>query len=643
MNRRQFCRAMPLAVGFLGAYRTSSPSLGKSGERGTRTKAPNLLFILVDDLGWRELGCCGSDFNETPHIDALAREGTRFANAYAAAPVCSPYRASLMTGQAPARVGITDYLRPNDTKHLSADLPTLPQMLSNRGYATGILGKWHLTGYASAGAEEIGPDAHGFQEVLLSETHGIAGGSYFHPYHFNPSIEKRLPGQEYLVDRMHLEALEFLERHKNEPFFLYLSHYAIHTRLLGRPDLVKKYEMKAEEREQAGNPHLAAMLESVDEGVGQMIAKLEELGIRDNTFVVFASDNGGEDRVASNLPLRAGKSTLYEGGIRVPLLMAGPGIQRNHVCPIPVSSVDLYPTLLQWAGVPLPTETPLDGVSLASVLSGKKKRLERERPLFWHYPLERPHFLGGKSSGAIQEDGWKLIEFFDTGKSELYHLAQDEGETQDLSKDRKDKVEALKQKLQACREAVGATVPEPLKTLSLFLAGKNRLLQREGKNLGQPQAAFPLSFDGKTDLLDLPRSQAPQVKGHGIQLEAKITCQCQDGVILAHGGNRHGYALYARQGCPSFSVCADWEQTTIQAKEALGDAPVKLKAHLSSLGEMELWVDGRSVARGQAASALVADPGDSLQIGGDRVQPVGEYQTPNRFRGVLHSVTLNVE
>jgi arylsulfatase A-like enzyme len=264
---------------------------------------PNIIFILADDLGFAELGCYGNTFNETPHLDKLAGRGTVFTNAYASAPVCSPYRAALMTGQYPARVGITDYLRPNDPKHLSTGHITVTEMLKRAGYATGIIGKWHLTGYANHGAEEVPPNQHGFDEVIVSENRGIGGGSYFHPYHFNKEINKRLPGKEYLVDRCNLEAIEFIERHKDGPFFLYLSHYAVHTSLHGKDRLVAKYEKKPGagkgNKAPRNNPHLAAQLESIDDGVGKIMSKLEELGLAENTVLIFTSDNGGEDRVTS--------------------------------------------------------------------------------------------------------------------------------------------------------------------------------------------------------------------------------------------------------------------------------------------------------------------------------------------------------
>jgi arylsulfatase A len=459
-SRRNFLKAMSLGVTTLIANGCAGFNR-LTGGTASRQK-PNIVFILADDLGWAELGCYGNKFNETPNLDKLASQGIMFTEAYAAAPVCSPYRAALMTGQYPARLGITDYLRPNDAKHLSTDYITIAEMLRQTGYSTGIIGKWHLTGYANHGAKEVSPDLQGFDEVIVSENRGIGGGSYFHPYHFNREIQKRLPGKEYLVDRCNLEAVEFIARHKDTPFFLYLSHYAVHTRLLGKDELVAKYENKPGagkgNRARLNNPHLAAQLESIDEGVGMIMDKLDELGIADNTVLIFTGDNGGEDRVTSNAPLRAGKSTLYEGGIREPLIVRWPKVVKpGGLCKTPTSNIDFYPTFLQLAGGRPHHSQNLDGVSILPLLKNPKAKLSRDT-FYWHYPLEKPHFLGGRSAGAIRKGNFKLIEFFDTGQIELYNLADDISEQHNLAMDLPDKVTELRKLLTKWRNEVGAKI-----------------------------------------------------------------------------------------------------------------------------------------------------------------------------------------
>ncbi|REK22342.1 MAG: DUF4976 domain-containing protein [Planctomycetota bacterium] len=461
-------------------------------------RRPNVVIVLADDLGWAELGCYGNRFNETPRLDAMAARGVRFTQAYAAAPVCSPFRASLLAGQWPVRTGITDYLRPNDRKHLDTKLITLAEVFQASGYTTGILGKWHLTGYRTAGvADEVTPAAHGFAEVRLSENASIGGGSYFHPYHFNRTVERRLfpqaavqdrKGQtaaadprdtaEFLVERMNLEAVEFIERHRDRPFFLYKSHYAVHTSLNAPPRRVKKFLAKegatTTRDGKPNNVYLAAQLEAIDEGVGMILDKLTELELADDTIVIFMSDNGGESHVTSNAPLRAGKSTLYEGGIRVPLVVhwprrVGPGVVSHE----PVASVDLYPTLLAAAGLESPGEPQgsdekqphiLDGVSLLPLLTDAAAQLP-SRNLYWHYPLAKPHFLGGRSSGAIRQGEWKLIEHFDVAadavdRLELYDLKSDGGETRNLVADEPARAARLREALATWRREVGAEVPD---------------------------------------------------------------------------------------------------------------------------------------------------------------------------------------
>jgi len=427
-----------------------------------KPSVPNIVLILADDLGWAELGCYGNRFNETPNLDAMAARGMRFTHAYAAAPVCSPFRASLVAGQWPARIGITDYLRPDDAKHLDTDHVTVAEKFKQAGYATGLIGKWHLTGYRNHGVEEVPPPRHGFDEAIVTENRGIGGGSYFHPYHFNREVPPRFEN-EFLVDRLNLEAVDFIRRHKEEPFFLYLSHYAVHTRLVGRPDLVAKYEAKpgAGKGNDAprSNPHLAAQLESIDQGIGMIRDELDRRGLAGRTLLVFTSDNGGESRVTTNAPLRGGKSQLYEGGIREPLLICYPPLTpAGAVCDVPVSSVDYYPTLLEIAGIAPDPRQKLDGVSIVPLLKDPKARLDRST-LYWHYPLAKPHFLGGRSAGAIRDGDWKLIEFFDTGQRELYHLADDPGETQDLAASMPEKTNELQAKLATWRKSVLAKLP----------------------------------------------------------------------------------------------------------------------------------------------------------------------------------------
>jgi len=450
-------------------------------------QAPNIIFILADDLGWAELGCYGNRFNETPNLDRMALEGVRFSEAYAAAPVCSPYRASFLTGQFPARHGILDYLRPNTTNPLSTEHVTLAEMFRKNGYATGMIGKWHLSGYRYHGAKrELRATDHGFDEELASEVKGVGNGANFWPYVFRTqpvrwlNIRKNLLGKdEYLVDRMNHEAVRFIERNKARPFFLYLSHYATHSILNGKPAIVNKYRRKhppgksvrkrcylCQDAGKEGdpgnhwapdhNPHLAAMLESIDDGVGMILTKLKELKLDRNTLVVFSSDNGGESQVTSNAPLRGGKSSLYEGGIRVPLVIRWPGtVPAGKTCSTPTSNVDFYPSFLDAAGITPGKKQKLDGISILPQLKNPGSE-ERKEPLFWHYPLAKPHFLGGHSGGAIRQGPWKLIEWFDTGKIELFNIQEDSAETKNLFGQRRETAAVLLKRLRSWRKELGA-------------------------------------------------------------------------------------------------------------------------------------------------------------------------------------------
>lgn len=427
-------------------------------------RPPNIIFILADDLGWGELGAYGNRFNETPHLDRLAAEGVRFTYAYAAAPVCSPYRASFLTGQYPARHGILDYLRPSAADNLDPSHVTVAEMLKGRGYATGMIGKWHLTGYRHNGAtEEVRATDHGFDEELVTEVSSVGNGANFFPYVYRTQsrpwlsvTRQRLPGREYLVDRMNLEAVDFIARHKDEPFFLYLSHFATHTILHGKEELVARFRRKHAPPEStrprcyicrdAGlegdprnhwaphhNPHLAAMLASIDDGVGMILDKLEALDLRRRTLIVFTSDNGGEHNVTVNAQLRGAKSQLYEGGIRVPLLVSFPGVvPRGKVCATPTVNVDFYPTFLEAAGVLPDPAQKLDGVSVWALFKDPAASLARDT-FYWHYPLEKPHFLGGRSSGAIRRGDLKLIEFFESGEVALFDVVADPSEANDLA------------------------------------------------------------------------------------------------------------------------------------------------------------------------------------------------------------------
>lgn len=444
--RMSVCVAFALCCGF-GIFHQ---------ENAIASSRPNFVFILIDDLGWRDLGCYGSTFYETPHIDRLAGQGMRFTSAYAAAPVCSPTRASILSGKNPARLGfsghITSILKyrypqegrivpPHDHMRLRLRETTIAEALKPAGYTSASIGKWHL------GTEMYWPEAQGFDLNIAGGTHG-APPDYFFPYKnarktWNPEITTLKGGKqgEYLTDRLTDEAIGFIEKNQRKPFFLYLSHYAVHTPLQAPRDLIAKYEAKLKTDRSQKNAIYAAMIESVDTGVGRVLATLDRLKLAENTVVILFSDNGGLSRVTNNAPLRGGKQELYEGGIRVPLIVKWPGhVPEKSTSAQPVISHDLFPTLLDLAGEETPTPTQLDGLSLTGLLNGGE--IFPQRRLVWYYP----HYA--RRPGAVVRDGdYKLIEHYDPPQVELYNLAEDPSETTNLAEQQQTRVETMRGQL----------------------------------------------------------------------------------------------------------------------------------------------------------------------------------------------------
>lgn len=459
--------------------------IGSVAESALGERLPNIVFILADDLGQRDLGCYGSTFYETPALDQLAQEGARFTAAYAACPVCSPTRASIMTGLWPQRTGITDYIGAPAPEawarntlllpapymdRLALDTLTLAELLKDAGYATFFAGKWHL------GPEGWWPEDQGFDLNRGGIDRGgpYGGNRYFSPYG-NPRLSDG-PVGEHLPDRLARETAAFIESHRDRPFFAYLAFYSVHTPLMAREDLRQKYEEKRTRlgltaqwgREDTRDVRLvqehavyAGMVEALDLAVGTVLAKLDDLGLREQTLVIFTSDNGGlatsEGWPTSNLPWRAGKGWLYEGGIREPLLVRWPGkVAAGSVVDTPVSSPDFWPTLQQLAGLlAQPGQTP-DGVSLVPLLQGGTLP---DRALFWHYP----HYgnQGGAPGAAIRRGDWKLIEWYEDRRVELYQLASDPGEQINLADSEPARVETLRDELHAWQHQVGAKFPTP--------------------------------------------------------------------------------------------------------------------------------------------------------------------------------------
>lgn len=462
-----------------------------AGLAAPRRRPPNIVLILADDLGWTDLGCFGSTFYETPNIDRLAQQGMRFTNAYAACPVCSPTRASIMTGKYPARLHVTDWIPgrtppglkmriPEWTPYLPLNEVTIAEALKPAGYVSGIAGKWHL------GDEDYYPEKQGF-DWNFGGCHLGAPPSYFYPYKI-PNIRSGKPG-EYLTDRLTDETLGFIDTSKSQPFFLYFAQYAVHTPVQGKPEMTAHYRTKVRPGQAHSHPEYAAMIQSMDESVGRVMRKLEELKLADNTIVIFASDNGGvvgRRHITSNEPLREEKSTLYEGGIRVPLIVRWPGaVKPGGVSETPVSSVDFFPTIMEMTGGSAPA---VDGVSLVPLLrqQGSLKRSS----LYWHYPHYNFHqpLIPTRPCGAIRKGDFKLIEFYEDGFRELYNLREDIGERKNLASAMPEKAEELRRNLDAWRKSVGAQMPvatpenyDPAKTEEWMRDRFQRQSERQGE------------------------------------------------------------------------------------------------------------------------------------------------------------------
>jgi len=427
----------------------------------------NFVFILIDDFGWRDTGYNGSRYYETPNIDALARSGMTFTDGYAAAPVCSPTRAALMTGKWPARLHLTAHLQghastpphaklraPVTRKELPLDEVTIAELLQRKGYATASVGKWHL------GDPGFLPTDQGF-DVNFAGTWDGSPKSFFYPgWEGKPAGVTGRDG-EYLTDLLTDRACEWLKQRRSNPFFLYLPHYAVHVPIEAKKELTARFDRKRP----AGGQNFAeyaAMVYSVDESVGRVLRTIEEMGAAENTVVFFTADNGGvssrewrQRQITSNAPLRLGKGHLYEGGIRVPTVVRWPGVTKpGAVSREPVYTCDYYPTIAEMAGVLPDANHKPDGVSITQALRGQGLA---ERNLFWHYPHYSPQL--GRPASAMRRGAWKVIEHLESGNAELYHLGRDLEERNDLARSDRKRFEAMRGELHAWRKNVNAQMP----------------------------------------------------------------------------------------------------------------------------------------------------------------------------------------
>ena len=462
-----------------GIFMIASPLRADSGPK------MNFVFVLIDDLGWADLSCYGSTYHETPNLDALARSGVKFTQAYAACPVCSPTRASIMTGRHPVRVDITDwipgqhakrdtahrFLQIDDRNELPLQEVTIAEILHDAGYQTFFAGKWHLGGAGFL------PTDQGFDVNHGGGYWGQPPAGYFAPWK-NAYLQEHHEG-EYITERLTEESVDFLKgRDQSRPFLLFLSHYDVHTPIHKVDKHFEHFDEKRKtidtvpspiperrgiSRAQQDNAQYASMVSAIDDSVGQIMAAIQETGLDDSTTIIFTSDNGGlctlrKEGPTCNLPLRSGKGWLYEGGIRVPLIVRVPGITKaGEVCQQPVLSTDFLPTMLELAGIDRLSDVAPDGDSIVPELQGQKS--QATRPLVWHYP----HYHGSEwtPGAAIRVGDWKLIEFYEFGEAELYNFATDPGEQKNLAVQEPDRLDDLRQQLRQWQENLHARMPQP--------------------------------------------------------------------------------------------------------------------------------------------------------------------------------------
>ncbi|MCA1760303.1 MAG: sulfatase, partial [Bacteroidales bacterium] len=446
----------------------------------TNENPPNFVFILVDDLGWADVKCNNpGSFYDTPNIDRLAENGVRFTHAYSANPVCSPTRAAIMTGKHPNRVNITDWipgddpknrplLGPQDRNELALEEITIAEKLKEKGYKTGFIGKWHL------GDEGFFPENQGFDINIGGHEKGSPPGGYYSPYK-NPKLTDG-PEGEYLTDRLTSESIRFITENKKGPFFLYLAYYTVHTPIQAAKKHIEKYELKRKLLGLDSIPHknegegwtklvqedaaYASMVAAMDENVGRIVDALRKQGLDKNTWIIFTSDNGGlstlrrKNAPTNNGPLRAGKGWCYEGGIRVPLIIAGPGVsEKGKVTEQTAVSMDFFNTILNLSGI---KHDKNDGENLIPVLA-ENKLLNRDE-LFWHFP--HYHGSGWKPGSALRKGDWKLVVYYEDNRTELFNLTEDSGETTDVSIENPEKAAELKTILEQKLAGSNAKFPE---------------------------------------------------------------------------------------------------------------------------------------------------------------------------------------
>jgi arylsulfatase A-like enzyme len=629
-----------------------------SAEVSKRQK-PNILVIFIDDMGFADPSCFGNPLIKTPHIDKLAAQGIKLTNFYVNSPICSASRVALTTGQYQGRWKIHSFLNTRAgnanrgmADYLDASAPTTAKKLKAAGYATAHFGKWHMGGGRDVDDAPL-PKAYGFDESLVS-FEGLGDRIISNP----KGVERaRALGHGKVIpckrwERMQIQTdrtIDFIQRHRDGPFYVRLFPNDVHDAHVPRPGSADKFKSVS------NDPYVRnffAVLEEMDKQIGRVIATIDELNLGKKTLILFTSDNGPTDwpkkyktgpPAGSTGPYRGRKWSLFEGGIRMPFIARWTGTIPAGIedTTSVVSAIDLSPTICRFAGVSV--EDDLDGLDRGDVLLGKASR--RAKPVFWQYGHPHAILKGGKPKHqsptfAIRDGRWKFLINPDGSEAQLYDLEADEGETTNLLSKQPKRATAMAAQISKWADDLGfafnhkAPLTAPVPTIAILAS--NQLLRFV--NHGVKGDTGSIQLDGKS-WLGLPAFRAPKVAGgRSLQIKGTIRPSSRSGVVLAHGGNRAGYSVYLDEGHLCFATCVNKKRTLLRSSAAITGS-TRFEANWNSKGAMFLKVNGKLVGKAQAG-IMQHEPGDSIQIGADLIQPVGNYKTPNYFSGIIENLTF---
>jgi arylsulfatase A-like enzyme len=620
---------------------------------------PNILVIFIDDMGFADPSCFGNPLAKTPHIDKLAAEGIKLTNFYVNSPICSASRVALTTGQYQGRWKIHSYLNTRAgnanrgmANYLHPSAPTTAKKLKAAGYATAHFGKWHMGGGRDVDDAPL-PQAYGFDESLVS-FEGLGDRIIDNPR----AVERaRALGHGTIIpckrwERMRIQTdrtIDFIRRHRDDPFYVRLFPNDVHDAHVPLPGSADKFKSVSDD------PYVRdffAVLEEMDKQIGRVIATIDELNLATKTLILFTSDNGPTDWPKKYLtgppagftgPYRGRKWSLFEGGIRMPFIARWTGTIPAGVedTTSVVSAIDLSPTICQFAGISV--ENDLDGLDRGDVLLGHPSR--RAKPVFWQYGHPHAILKGGKPEHqsptfAIRDGRWKFLINPDGSEAQLFDLEADEGETTNLLSKQPKRAAGMAARISAWADDLGfaldnkAPLTAPVPTIAILAS--NQLLRFV--NHGVKGDTGSLQLDGKS-WLDLPAFRVPKIAGgRSLQIKGTIRPSSPSGVVLAHGGNRAGYSVYLKEGHLCFATCVNRQRTVVRSSAAIvGSA--RFEANWNSRGEVFLKVNGKLVGKAKAG-IIRHEPGDSIQIGADLVQPVGNYNAPNHFSGIIENLTF---